>query len=392
MRELRRGFGRHAGCGSGPVTMAYLSTSGGGVCPKRGEVICRGKPILRNYCGRPDDARTDDHAGRSSPRPRDVAGNLGSETLETAPRSVRREPARGMLFSATEEMDAALPPPFEFARSIARLYLTNLCHAAIAEPGGAVPELPPPPADLERAVLQAPPMTGLEYLSEQVLVELVARPGFTRPERDQEPPRRHARLSARAQPAMAIRRSRDVASGGEQAESGLSVRLSRHVRQRFDAAGQGEARTPGPGASAVRRGTEPRGDAHPSAPDFESRRILGIDSPTRRFRGDLSPPRVVAEGSVRVPQGDTAVRIERTDRAGARLVERPEAGPAPRQREDRHEEFGGHRGRFAAGVFRRRQSGGRNARSRRDCPVARVQRRPDPAEREVGRGRSREAE
>jgi non-specific serine/threonine protein kinase len=78
-------------------------------------------------------------------------------------------PARGMLVSATDEMDAALPPPFEFARSVARLYLTNLCHAAIAEPGAAVPELPPPSADLERAVLQAPPMTGSEYLSEQVL-------------------------------------------------------------------------------------------------------------------------------------------------------------------------------------------------------------------------------
>ena len=74
-----------------------------------------------------------------------------------------------MLYSATEEMDAALPPPFEFARSIARLYLTNLCKAAIAEPGGAIPELPPPSADLERAVLQAPPMTGLEYLIRNVL-------------------------------------------------------------------------------------------------------------------------------------------------------------------------------------------------------------------------------
>ncbi len=78
-------------------------------------------------------------------------------------------PAQGMLFSATREMDASLPPPFEFARSIARLYLTNLCQEAIAEPGGAVPKLPPPSADLERAVLQAPPMTGLEYLSEEVL-------------------------------------------------------------------------------------------------------------------------------------------------------------------------------------------------------------------------------
>ena len=74
-----------------------------------------------------------------------------------------------MLYSASEEMDAVLPPSFEFARSIARLYLTNLCNAATAEPGGPIPEIPPPAADLERAVLQAPPMTGLEYLTPEVL-------------------------------------------------------------------------------------------------------------------------------------------------------------------------------------------------------------------------------
>ena len=78
-------------------------------------------------------------------------------------------PARGMLHSATEEMDAALPPPFEFARSIARLYLTNLCQAAIAEPGGAVPDLPLPLEEFDRAVFRAPPMMGLEYLSEEVI-------------------------------------------------------------------------------------------------------------------------------------------------------------------------------------------------------------------------------
>lgn len=77
--------------------------------------------------------------------------------------------ARGMLYSASEEVNAALPAPFEFARSIARLYLTNLCRAAIAEPSGAIPEIPPPSADLDRAVLQAPPMTGLEYLTPEVL-------------------------------------------------------------------------------------------------------------------------------------------------------------------------------------------------------------------------------
>ena len=76
-------------------------------------------------------------------------------------------PARGMLDSASE--DAALPPSFEFARSIGRLYLTSLCRAAIAEPGGAIPEVPPPPDELDRAALRAPPMTGLEYLNAAAL-------------------------------------------------------------------------------------------------------------------------------------------------------------------------------------------------------------------------------
>src|SRR2546421_12990778 len=66
-------------------------------------------------------------------------------------------PARGMLYSASEEMEAVLPASFEFARSIARLYLTNLCRAATSEPGGPIPEIPPPAADLDRALLQAPP-------------------------------------------------------------------------------------------------------------------------------------------------------------------------------------------------------------------------------------------
>ena len=81
----------------------------------------------------------------------------------------RESSARGMLYSASEETEAVLPPSFEFARSIARLYLTALCKVATAEPGESVPDLPPPAADLDRAVLQAPPMTGLEYLTPEVL-------------------------------------------------------------------------------------------------------------------------------------------------------------------------------------------------------------------------------
>jgi non-specific serine/threonine protein kinase len=77
----------------------------------------------------------------------------------------QQSPAHGMLHSATLGLDAPLPPSFEFARGIARLYLTNLCKAATGEPGEAVPELPPPIDDLELAIRQAPPMIGLEYLT-----------------------------------------------------------------------------------------------------------------------------------------------------------------------------------------------------------------------------------
>jgi superfamily II DNA or RNA helicase len=77
--------------------------------------------------------------------------------------------ARGMLTSATDETAAVLPPSFEFARSFARLYLTTLCKAATGEPGKPLPELPPPAADLEQKILQAPPMTGLEYLTPDAL-------------------------------------------------------------------------------------------------------------------------------------------------------------------------------------------------------------------------------
>ena len=84
----------------------------------------------------------------------------------------RDSSARGMLYSASEETEPVLPPSFEYARSIARLYLTNLCKAAIDESVGALGKIPAPSADLDRAILQAPPMTGLEYLTPDVLANL----------------------------------------------------------------------------------------------------------------------------------------------------------------------------------------------------------------------------
>ncbi|MGL5094018.1 MAG: ATP-dependent helicase, partial [Planctomycetia bacterium] len=62
--------------------------------------------------------------------------------------------ARGMLASASGGA-AALPASFEFARSIGRLYLAELCRAAVAELGGALPAIPPPTPELARTVLQA---------------------------------------------------------------------------------------------------------------------------------------------------------------------------------------------------------------------------------------------
>jgi SNF2-related domain/SNF2 Helicase protein/Helicase conserved C-terminal domain len=77
--------------------------------------------------------------------------------------------ARGMLDSATQDVHAALPASFDFARSIARLYFTSLCKTVTTEPGPSIPEIPTPTAEFDRAILQAPPMTGLEYLTPDVL-------------------------------------------------------------------------------------------------------------------------------------------------------------------------------------------------------------------------------
>ena len=97
--------------------------------------------------------------------PRTPDQKLSNRLLEAYGESA----ARGMLYSASEELEAVLPPSFDFARSIARLYLTSLCKAATGEPGASVPAMAAPLAELERAILQAPPMTGLEYLTSDVL-------------------------------------------------------------------------------------------------------------------------------------------------------------------------------------------------------------------------------
>ncbi|MDD4889862.1 MAG: DEAD/DEAH box helicase [Phycisphaerae bacterium] len=79
-------------------------------------------------------------------------------------------PSSGLLQLATAELQTALPAGLAYLRDFARDYLTRLCHTPGL--GGAAELAPiesPPREELAFRVLQAPPMTGLEYLSADVL-------------------------------------------------------------------------------------------------------------------------------------------------------------------------------------------------------------------------------
>ena len=76
--------------------------------------------------------------------------------------------SRGLLHLATNDLLSHLPPALDYVRSFARTYLTQLCQTQSPE---GTHELPPTPVpeDLASLVLQAPPMTGLEYLTADAL-------------------------------------------------------------------------------------------------------------------------------------------------------------------------------------------------------------------------------
>src|SRR5437764_12890290 len=79
-------------------------------------------------------------------------------------------PARGLLHLATSDLQTRLPPPLDYARSFARAYLTRLCQTQPHEATADLPPTPPPStAELATWILQAPPMTGLEYLRDETL-------------------------------------------------------------------------------------------------------------------------------------------------------------------------------------------------------------------------------
>ncbi len=81
-------------------------------------------------------------------------------------------PARGLLHLATRELQTRLPPGLDHVRSFACTYLTRLCQTQGHDATKELPPTPPPsPAELTTWIMQSPPMTGLEYLREDALVE-----------------------------------------------------------------------------------------------------------------------------------------------------------------------------------------------------------------------------
>ncbi len=85
-----------------------------------------------------------------------------AEVLE----AFERGDAFGVLHLGAVEVESELPPTFGWWRDVARLFVAGLCSAP-AESKRL--EVPFPTGEVDRLILQAPPMTGAEYLNAAVV-------------------------------------------------------------------------------------------------------------------------------------------------------------------------------------------------------------------------------
>ncbi len=99
-----------------------------------------------------------------------AASEAAAELAQPLVTAFAASPAHGLLHLATKELQTRLSPALEYVRSFACTYLTQLCQTQGHEATNELPPLPAPSAaELATWVLQAPPMTGLEYLREETL-------------------------------------------------------------------------------------------------------------------------------------------------------------------------------------------------------------------------------
>jgi non-specific serine/threonine protein kinase len=78
-------------------------------------------------------------------------------------------PPRGLIHLGTVELAAELNPSLAFGRELAKLFFTRLASVPDLEAERARLDVAPPPEELAALAASAPPMTGAEYLSLEVL-------------------------------------------------------------------------------------------------------------------------------------------------------------------------------------------------------------------------------
>jgi len=101
------------------------------------------------------------------------APTLDPELAQRLRNAFQRGSGHGLLQLGAAEAGATLPPVFSYWREFGAWYVTALCTHSAADATPRKVRVPAPPAtELDRLILAAPPMTGAEYLTPEVLAAL----------------------------------------------------------------------------------------------------------------------------------------------------------------------------------------------------------------------------
>ena len=105
----------------------------------------------------------------------ELAGGVGLATSTAVPlaEAFARGSGHGLLRLGADEVGTSLPPVLSYWRDLGARYVAALCALPDLGERTTKPPIPPPTdADLRHMAAAAPPMTGAEYLSGQVLADL----------------------------------------------------------------------------------------------------------------------------------------------------------------------------------------------------------------------------
>ncbi len=98
---------------------------------------------------------------------------LEADVAQRLRKAFERGPGHALLQLGAAEAGTVLPPVFSYWREFGAWYVTALCTHPDTDAALRKVHVPAPPvAELDRLVLAAPPMTGAEYLTAEVLVAL----------------------------------------------------------------------------------------------------------------------------------------------------------------------------------------------------------------------------